>query len=179
MQYIIFLRGINVGGRNIKMAELKTCLEKAGFENVQTILQTGNALISSKEKNSEKLTTKIEITLSKEFSYPAKVLAISTQQLKKINTSFPFSNAEENFHKYVVFSKDGFEKELVQNAPLLDSKIEKIRAGNEVIYWCVQKGETLNSAFGKYISKASSKHFLTTRNLNTLHKIVTKADENL
>lgn len=177
MQYIIFLRGINVGGRNIKMSELKTCFEQAGFENVQTILQTGNVLINSKEKNSEKLSAKIEALLSKEFSYPAKVLAVKAQQLKMMINSFPFKNIEENFHKYVVFSKHGFEKELVYNAPTLDSKIEKISAGNEVVYWCVQKGETLNSAFGKYMSKASSKHFLTTRNLNTLQKIVAKADE--
>jgi uncharacterized protein (DUF1697 family) len=37
MTYVAFLRGINVGGKNItKMAALKACLENAGFDRVET-----------------------------------------------------------------------------------------------------------------------------------------------
>ena len=46
--YIAFLRGINVGGqKKIKMADLRTSLEKAGFKDVQTYIQSGNLLITS------------------------------------------------------------------------------------------------------------------------------------
>ena len=33
-KYVAFLRGVNVGGRIVKMTELKACFEKAGFKNV-------------------------------------------------------------------------------------------------------------------------------------------------
>jgi uncharacterized protein (DUF1697 family) len=46
-KYVAFLRGINVGGRIIKMADLRICLEKAGFGDVKTILQTGNVIFES------------------------------------------------------------------------------------------------------------------------------------
>lgn len=35
--YVAFLRGINVGGRVVKMADLKACFEQLGFNNIRTI----------------------------------------------------------------------------------------------------------------------------------------------
>lgn len=44
--YIILLRGVNVGGKNIlPMKELKVFLEESGFENVQTYIQSGNIVL--------------------------------------------------------------------------------------------------------------------------------------
>jgi uncharacterized protein (DUF1697 family) len=40
--YAVFLRGINVGGINIKMADLKRALESKGFDGVKTLLASGN-----------------------------------------------------------------------------------------------------------------------------------------
>jgi uncharacterized protein (DUF1697 family) len=42
---IVLLRGINVGGRNkLPMAQLKDCLESLGCGDVQTYIQSGNAV---------------------------------------------------------------------------------------------------------------------------------------
>ena len=42
-KYILFLRGINVSGKNmISMKELKTYLEEIGFKDVVTYIQSGN-----------------------------------------------------------------------------------------------------------------------------------------
>ena len=47
-RYVVLLRGINVGGKNlIKMTALKACLEQAGFADVVTYIQSGNVLLSS------------------------------------------------------------------------------------------------------------------------------------
>jgi uncharacterized protein (DUF1697 family) len=47
--HVIFLRGINVGGKNkIRMAELKFCLEEQGFEDIVTYIQSGNVVLRSK-----------------------------------------------------------------------------------------------------------------------------------
>ena len=46
--FAAFLRGVNVGGVNLKMAEVATALSDAGFTNVRTILATGNVLLESK-----------------------------------------------------------------------------------------------------------------------------------
>lgn len=46
-KFAAFLRGVNVGGVNLKMAEVATALTDAGFCNVRTILASGNVLLES------------------------------------------------------------------------------------------------------------------------------------
>ena len=47
-KFAAFLRGVNVGGVNLKMAEVAAALEQAGFTNVKTILASGNVLLESR-----------------------------------------------------------------------------------------------------------------------------------
>lgn len=174
MQYIILLRGINVGGRTIKMDELKACFKKEGYSNVITVLQTGNVILESKEKNTEKLQKAVEALLTKTFDYPAKVLAVTPEHLEAVIEHYPFTKYGPEYHRYAIFTEAGFEKELVKQCGALDKNIEEVLPGKEVVYWRVMKGHTLDSDFGKYMAKAASKHFLTNRNLNTLEKILAK-----
>ena len=176
MQYIILLRGVNVGGRTIKMSELKSCFEKNGHQNVQTILQTGNVIIDSNEKNIARLQSKIESELTVAYHYPAKVLVITPKQLQNILEAFPFKSLTADFHRYIIFTEHGFGKNLVKDCGNLDKKMEEIKAGESVVYWCVLKGNTLDSAFGKHMNKMAAKHFITNRNMNTLEKILAKCD---
>ncbi|ANH82763.1 hypothetical protein A8C56_18850 [Niabella ginsenosidivorans] len=174
MQYIILLRGVNVGGRTIKMAALKSCFEENGYQNVQTILQTGNVIVQANEKNIAKLQKKAEAELTAAFNYPAKVLALTPEQLENIVRQYAFTNIDAGFHRYIVFTENGFEKQLVKDCGVLDKNMEAVKAGAGVVYWCVQKGYTLDSAFGKYMNKMAVKHFITNRNVNTLEKILAK-----
>ncbi|HEY9264256.1 MAG TPA: DUF1697 domain-containing protein, partial [Mycobacterium sp.] len=47
-RYAAFLRGVNVGGVNLKMAAVAQALEAAGFGDVKTILASGNVLLDSR-----------------------------------------------------------------------------------------------------------------------------------
>lgn len=176
MQYIILLRGVNVGGRTIKMAELKSCFEKNGYENVQTVLQTGNVIMDTSAKSSTKLQQQIETELTAAFNYSAKVLVITPTQLQETLEAFPYKNPGSDFHRYIVFTENGFEKELVTGCGNLDKDVEVVKAGKNVVYWRVLKGNTLDSAFGKYMNKAAAKYFITNRNMNTLEKILAKCE---
>ena len=44
------LRGVNVGGRTLPMAELRELVESLGFEDVRTYIQSGNVLFSAKKR---------------------------------------------------------------------------------------------------------------------------------
>lgn len=43
-RFIAFLRAINVGGRNIKMDDLRALLEAMGLTNVETFIASGNVI---------------------------------------------------------------------------------------------------------------------------------------
>ena len=50
----MLLRGVNVSGANIvKMADLRAFLAGLGFESVETHIQSGNAVFSSKQSAAE------------------------------------------------------------------------------------------------------------------------------
>ena len=56
MKYIALLRGINVGGNSmIKMSELKNNVEKCGFKNVQTCINSGNVIFESEQEDRKKI----------------------------------------------------------------------------------------------------------------------------
>ena len=47
-RYAALLRGVNVGGVNIKMADVAKAFTDAGFTDVKTILASGNVLLTSR-----------------------------------------------------------------------------------------------------------------------------------
>ncbi len=100
IQYLVLLRGINVGGNNIiKMMDLKRCFEDLGFGNVATYIQSGNVLFYSDEEDKTKLINFIEQALSKRFSYDSRIVIITDQQLGKIVEEAPSEFGKES-NKY-------------------------------------------------------------------------------
>ncbi|MBX4199776.1 DUF1697 domain-containing protein [Candidatus Saccharibacteria bacterium] len=170
-KYAALLRGVNVGGRIIKMAELKICLEKAGLEDVETLLQSGNVIFKS-NKNELQLKIQIQKTLADTFNYPAKVWILSLDKLRKIVEANPYAEASKEYHQYVVFIENELEVELLVKAGV--ELGEEVSAGQGVVYWKVQKGQTLKNPFAKLLTKSQYREFNTNRNINTLQKIVRK-----
>jgi uncharacterized protein (DUF1697 family) len=170
MRYVALLRGINVGGRTIKMVELKAFFEESGYEGVTTILRSGNVIFDSTERLPA-LKRSIETGLSTRFKYSARVQIYPLTTLKRIVGASPFEG-DSATHSYVVFFENGLEKQLAEEASGLDGNAERIQIGVGVIYWTVSKGSTLDSVFAQYLTKARYKSFHTNRNINTLRKIV-------
>ena len=107
--YLVLLRGINVGGKNIiKMADLKASFEEMGFSNVVTYIQSGNVVLQSEDKDKAAITTKIEKGLSKRFNFEAKVVVISQKELSAVVKSAPqgFGADDKKFRYDVIFLKE-------------------------------------------------------------------------
>ena len=167
-KYIAFLRGINVGNIRIKMPALTLAFDEMGFENVKTYLQTGNVVFES-DKTMTEIKVILESGLSETFHYQAFVLLYDFDFLAEIITQYPHERGE-NHHAYVIF---------VDSVPIFEAlksiaeKIdEPIILGNQVLYWKVVKGQSLETPFSKIIAKAKYKKNTTVRNINTLEKMV-------
>ncbi len=170
MKYVAFLRGINVGGRVIKMVDLKECLEEIGLREVRTILQSGNVTFESDQKQVE-LKQNIEAVLTKTFNYPARAQVFTIEQIQTIIQGYPFDRNDKDHQHYVVFMESAKEHELEAEATF-DDKLEQIKSGTNCLYWTVPKGITLKSEFSKYLTKPRYKEFNTVRNINTLEKTI-------
>ena len=170
--YVALLRGINVGGHNIKMESLKSSFQKLDLMCIKTILQSGNVIFNSSKKGKQ-LKQEIENKLLEEYEYVIKTQIIDMLSLEKIINKIPFENNEDR-HNYVIFFENGLENELYDEISKVDLINEKIFKGNGCIYWNVSKGMTLKSNFSKYLNKAKYKPFNTNRNISTLIKIINK-----
>lgn len=168
---VAFLRGINVGGRKIDMGDLKKFFEKLKYQNVLTILNTGNVIFETNERNLKRITEVLESGLTKQFNYPARVFVHDIPTVKKVIQLYPFNSSDSNSQHYVVFLSSDIGDELVKSAAI-DNKAEEVAVGEGVVYWRVLKGMTLKSNFGMMIAKAKYKDHNTVRNINTLIKIV-------
>ncbi|RAV06081.1 pyridoxamine 5-phosphate oxidase [Mycolicibacterium sp. GF69] len=170
-RYVAFLRGVNVGGVNLKMADVARAFEDAGFSSVRTILASGNVLFES-NSGTDAVRRKSERTLRDTFGYDAWVLAYPVDAVAAISRAYPFEREVAGHHSYVTFVTD--EQVLDELATLAEDARaeERIERGDGVIYWQVPKSATLDSTIGKTMSKKRYKSSTTTRNLRTLDKIL-------
>lgn len=104
-KFAAFLRGVNVGGVNLKMAEVATALTDAGFCNVRTILASGNVLLESTCGAAE-VREKTEATLRERFGYDAWALIYDVDTVRTIVAAYPFECELEGYQSYVTFVAD-------------------------------------------------------------------------
>ncbi|HEY7052510.1 MAG TPA: DUF1697 domain-containing protein [Mycobacterium sp.] len=167
--YAAFLRGVNVGGVNLKMADVTKTLSDAGFTDVKTILASGNVLLQSRSK-ADTVRRKAEAALRDVFGYDAWVLVYDIDTVAAISAAYPFKREVAEHHSYVTFVSDP--DVLDELAALKPGPGERIERGDGVIYWQVARSKTLDSAIGKTMGKKRYKASTTTRNLRTLDKLL-------
>lgn len=175
MKYCAFLRGVNVKGTNMKMVDVCQVFKDSGMKEVSSILASGNIVFSS-DKKVEDLKKILEKAMSERFSYEAFLFIKSQEETEDFWNSIPFEK-NENFHIYAFVGMPGVENILMEEfQKATQTQDEKAEIINNIFYWQVSKGNTLDSSFGKVLGKKSLKDQLTSRNINTFEKILKKMD---
>jgi uncharacterized protein (DUF1697 family) len=170
-KYIALLRGINVGGKVVKMADLRSVMEAMGFENVQTYIQSGNVVFAAEEQDINELTLKLASRLQDEFGFEIPVLIRTLENLEEGVRNNPFSADEP----YVSFLAKEPDQEGIEKLKSYEDKTEdelKI-VGREVYIHCVGGyGRTLysNAFLEKKLGVPA-----TTRNWKTVNKLIDMA----
>jgi uncharacterized protein (DUF1697 family) len=172
-RFCAFLRGVNVKGTTMKMAEVCQVFENVGMKEVSSILASGNILFSCDPSKSE-LKAILEKAMSDHFNYEAFLFVIDKGAVETLFSKNPFP-ANPNFQVYGFVGIDGIEKTLMaafEKAEKITGEEAKIVANN--FYWKVPKGNTLHSAFGKILGRKDLKAAFTSRNINTFEKVLKK-----
>ena len=168
--YAVFLRGINVGGINIKMADLKAALESTGFDGVKTLLASGNVVLASKLAPAGVKKT-FEDCLRKSFGYDAWVVVLTARRVSELVDACPYPDDDKSTHTYITLASDTAALDELDAAGAELEGSEQKRLGPEALAWLAPAGGTLDSPFSKISSKAKYKATTTTRNLRTLIKV--------
>ncbi|MET3369395.1 UNVERIFIED_CONTAM: uncharacterized protein (DUF1697 family) [Jeotgalibacillus campisalis] len=168
--YAVFLRGVNVGGINIKMADLASALKDYPFTKVKTLLASGNVVLQS-ELSAKDVKAQFEKCLRETFGYDAWVVVLTAARVAELVDACPYPADDKTTHSYITLTSDtAMLDELFQAGEALDG-VEQVRLGPEASAWLAPAGGTLDSPFSKLSAKARYKASTTTRNLRTLIKV--------
>lgn len=175
-KYVAFLRGINVGGHHkLPMADLRKKLEALGFENVITLLNSGNIIFETKNGNAKKIENIISINLEKTFGFPVPTIIRKSKTIISLYNDAPFKNIKltKDIRLYVSLLKNKMPPELKLPRTNIDNSFQIVEIRDNIIL-CV-----LNLAIAKtpIAMKALEQYFgkdITTRNWNTIERIAKK-----
>jgi len=176
--FIALLRGINVGGRNkILMPALKKCLLGLGFNRVETYIQSGNIIFqTTQNQDISSLKTKIEQAIAKEFNLQIEVFILSSEELLAVKNATPWINLGAEQSAYFHFSFLEKNPTDSQTALAGDFRPDEWFWGEKVIYIYCPNGYGKTKLHNTFIEK-KLKLFATTRNFNTVEKLLSLCQE--
>lgn len=170
--YIVLLRGINVGGHNrLPMANLRALLTDNGYANVSTYIQSGNIILSS-TNNPFAISTHIEQLLKEQFNYNIPVVSISIKDLELCFQENPYLTKEEDIKfLHVMFLNNIPEENTINNLDISTYENDEFLIKGKFIYLHTPDGfsktKFTNTQFEKQLNTR-----VTTRNWNTVTKLV-------
>jgi uncharacterized protein (DUF1697 family) len=178
--FVVLLRGINVGGKNImSMSGLRKCLEDLGFSNVSTYIASGNVILKS-DKHAEEVKAQIEEVLPERFKLDnelIKVLVLTRDQFQAVIEDKPegFGEQPEKYHSDAIFLLG---IDAAQVMPVFDPRegVDKVWPGEGVIYSQRLSAQRTKSRLSKIIGTPAYQS-MTIRSWNTTTKLLKMLEE--
>ena len=158
--YVALLRGVNVSGRQLRMADLKSMADKLGYERARTYIASGNLLFQS-DKSEKALKAELEKALEQHMGAPVGVMIRTTDEMAGIAASSPFDVPGNR--AVAIFLDHAPPADAADHARNLTN--ERIEVGKREIYVQYPDGQGPS----KLVIPAAAKG--TARNMNTVAKL--------
>lgn len=169
--YVALFRGINVGkAKRIAMADLRKLLEKQGYTNVRTLLNSGNAVFTTRTTPPDKLAGLIRAEVAKKLGVDARVIVKSAGDIEAILADDRLgSKAADHSRLLVAMTPDA--KSLAALAALAERNWgdEKVHLGKHAAYVYCTNGILESQALEVLLKALAGEG--TTRNWATMTKI--------
>ncbi|MGC4027066.1 MAG: DUF1697 domain-containing protein [Mesorhizobium sp.] len=171
--YILLFRGVG-GATQLPVARLRETLSGAGFENVATYINSGNAVLKSKLAR-EKVISKVGEICRKEFAFEKRIFAPTLEEWRKIVAQNPFSDVEKGNVVHAALLAEKPKAEAVSRLKELAVNGDQFEVFGEVAYLHTPNGVSnskLGERFDKWIGVEN-----TARNWNTTKKLLELAEK--
>ncbi|MDV3458707.1 DUF1697 domain-containing protein [Sphingomonas sp. HF-S4] len=165
------LKGVNVGGnRKLPMAELRVLVEGLGYDNVKTLLASGNVVFDAPGAAAD-IVAKLEAALA-EHGCKTDVLLRDLAEIDAVIDANPFAYAAEDHpsHLLVVFHRDPFPGGLIDKVAEIYTGPEHLHAEGRELF--VDYPENIGeSKLDRAMAKLKFPALATARNWNTVQKL--------
>lgn len=169
--WVAFLRAVNVGKRQMKMAELKALCAELGYGNVKTVLASGNLRV----KTAKNPKAELEAAIEKRFGFRSEAIMRSGEEIEAMLTSVPFARYPEEgpFHRYVLM----FDRPLPRGPTLtgVEGDYDVVRVDEKEIYLVGyrQPDGRHGPGLDKFDPQSEKGAVATMRSWNTIPKVLT------
>lgn len=174
--WVALLRGINVGkAKRIAMADLRTVVASAGFEDVRTLLNSGNVVFRGPRGQAPRVAAALEKAIDAHTGFHAHVVVLDAADLATVVDEHSLAQADNPSRLLVGFVQDA--GRLAALAPLTarDWEPEALAVGSRAAYMWLPDS-IADSALVAAVSRALGT-YVTTRNWATVQKLYAMARE--
>lgn len=173
MRYAALLRGINIGGRRIKMEDLRYVLASNGFANPQTLLQSGNCVFDTDLKKGNEIEETLESICEAAFGFKVPFYVRSRSELESALDHNPFPEMAHKDPSHLVLH---FFKTVPEEAQIAEIKWpgpEELSLKGEVLYISCPNGIGTSELFkdrriSKILKTATARNWTTVQKLHAM-----------
>jgi len=177
--HIALLRAVNVGGRNrVGMSDLRAMLEALDFEDVRTLLQSGNVVFRGGRGASTAIERKLEHESRERLGLAVDYVVRTADEWQRAIDENPFAKAARSdpAHLLVLFMKDELEPSRVKELEAAIRGPEIVRARGKHLYAVYPEGVGQSKLTIALIEKKLATRG-TGRNWNTVLKLAALSRE--
>jgi uncharacterized protein (DUF1697 family) len=170
--YVALLRGINVGNaKRVAMADLRTLVEKLGYGDVRTLLNSGNMVFTGPGASAEEAAARIEAALSRRLGVSARVTVLTAAELAAAVSGNPLGDvATDPSRLLVAVLANPADRSRLKPLAKQDWAPEALAIGTRVAYlWC--PGGIIASRVAKAVGRVLG-DAVTMRNWATCTKLI-------
>lgn len=174
-EYVAMLRGVNVGGRTLRMQDLRAWLEALGLANVRTYVQSGNAVFTATGA-APAIAADIEAAIARGLGEAVPVFVKTSRELAGIVERNPLAREEgvEPRALHVTFLRRAPTKAALTKLAEIESGADRWHArGSEIYLFCPNgygRTKLSNGAIERAVATTA-----TTRNWNSVNKLLAMA----
>jgi uncharacterized protein (DUF1697 family) len=172
---IALLRGINIGSRQrVSMPELRELLEGLGYTDVQTLVQSGNVVFTSRAAPAT-LERKLEQEIDEQLGVDPNVVVRTRDELAAAIEANPFPVPKDPKNLHVTFLAGEPDAAAVKKLEDADLGDDRLAFRGREIYIAYENGMG-RSELAKQLGRAKLGVSATDRNWNTVTKLLEMAD---
>lgn len=176
MRQIVLLRGINVGkAKRIAMADLRELLTGLGHTEVTTLLNSGNAVVSTDAKARD-TENAVHAAIANRYGFDVAVAVRTADQLAKAMAADPFAKiATDGAKHFIGFCSEAPKAAAAKDFAALSNDDFQVAAARDHLYaWC--PAGLLDSGLGSVDLPLVLGVDCTMRNWNTAVKLAALAE---
>lgn len=136
-RYAAFLRAVNVGGRVVRMEQLRDILTARGLRDVETLIASGNVMFESAARGAARLERDIEEWLHAALGYEVTSFVRSAAEIAVVAdyNPFPGEDPQAPAALYLAFARNAIAADAERRLAQRTTDTDAFRVRGREVYW--------------------------------------------